>query len=426
MKNKKRRGNADFRVKDMFPMSFNEDVSNYFLNLIKRFDFSQFSFQRHRIFSFKMIFVLLVNSIVSSAFSINYASSAFTGKSILGVCIPCFSKQALFKKLALIDPDWFKKLLLFFVNNLPVINNKINVSKHKLRQFKNIYKFDGCTLDPARNKVSVSHTNLYDKLGGIIIACTNLLNEKLEHIHFHHEASRNDIFFFDVICSWIKKDCLYCFDKGYNKYGLFNYFIQKKAFFIIPLHKANYFSVVKVMYRDKFISDSIISLGKNSNSVDSYLRLVSIKVDNDYFSYITNVTDPSLLSPADIYYLYERRWNIEKSFNYLKRTLGLSYLWSSNKNITEIQLYVSLIVYSVMVSLIGDLSVALDTVPDDISFHMVKKAFFKYSQVYDDSSGSLFDFLVSNFKTLKLIKPVRLYQTRKKELLHDIFSNYIT
>ncbi len=87
-------------------------------------------------------------------------------------------------------------------------------------------------------------------------------------------------------------------------------------------------------------------------------------------------TDTNKLNAKDIFLLYEKRWNIEKTFNYVKRTLNLSYLWSSDPNIIEIQVYITFIIYNVMLNLIGDVSRLLNTDPERISFHMIKKSFF--------------------------------------------------
>ena len=421
----KHNGTPELRIKTGFPVACVKDIEKGIFNIASKFDFSAFRFQRHRVFTFKIVFFILLTVVLKGYYNISDVSKSVSGKSTFNIDLANFTKQALFKKLRLIDPLWFKKVLFFFVKNTNARNCSLDIHPHKLRAFNRILKVDLSRLDKCPNNRfiikngSITFDKIYARLGGVILTCTNLLNEKLEHIHYHQRSSRNDLAFKDLLYSWFKKNDLVCFDRGYNNYKFFDEIISKGVSFIQPLHTLSKYKIIKVMYQDNMICDSLINLA-GSKKVKSNMRLVSVKIGDNTHHYITNVLDINKLNAKDIFLLYEKRWNIEKTFNYVKRTLNLSYLWSSDPNIIETQVYITFIIYNVMLNLIGDVSKLLNTDTERISFHMIKKSFFLYSQHCDDYNSFL-DFLVINHKKLELIKPVRIYQKLKKELVYLAF-----
>lgn len=418
-------GNPDLRFKTGNPLPSVDDVEKNILDVFKDFSFSDFKFQRIRCFSFKNILYILLVSVLRNFFNIADICRNISGKSVYNISLSKFSKQALFQKLRSINPEWFKKVLFYFSDNTCVRNSNIDIHRNKIRSFNRFLKVDLSRLDRCPNNKfaiksdSINFNKYYSKLGGAILTCTNLLNEKLCYIHYNRRASNNDLSFKDILYSWFKKNDLVCFDKGYNSYEFFNTLNDKGVYFIQPLYKSTKYKVVKVMYRDNSICDSLIRLS-GRKKVKSVMRLVSVKIGKATYYYITNVTDINRLNAKDIYLLYEKRWNIEKTFNYVKRTLNLSYLWSADPNIIEIQVYITFIIYLSFLNMIGDVSKLLDVEPQRISFHMVKKALFTYSQNYKDYNSFL-QFLVDNHKSLELIKPIRKYQKEKQEKVYLAF-----
>ena len=49
--------------------------------------------------------------------------------------------------------------------------------------------------------------------------------------------------------------------------------------------------------------------------------------------------------------LYGRRWKIEEAFLVVKRLLGLSYLWTGSLNGIKLQIWVTWLMYAVLVDL---------------------------------------------------------------------------
>ena len=73
--------------------------------------------------------------------------------------------------------------------------------------------------------------------------------------------------------------------------------------------------------------DEIIAMGQyHTNPCEHPVRLVSVRWNQTWYYYLTNVLDPHVLSAAQVCDLYRRRWRIEDAFCLTKRLLGLAYL----------------------------------------------------------------------------------------------------
>ena len=58
------------------------------------------------------------------------------------------------------------------------------------------------------------------------------------------------------------------------------------------------------------------------------MRLVQVRFERQWYSYVTSVLEPDILPPFVVADLYRRRWRIEDAFNILKLVQsGLSLDW---------------------------------------------------------------------------------------------------
>jgi Transposase DDE domain len=96
-----------------------------------------------------------------------------------------------------------------------------------------------------------------------------------------------------------------------------------------------------------------------SNPCQHRVRLVSVLWGQTWHTYLTNVLDPTELSPQQVCDLYCRRWRIEDAFLLTKRLLGLAYLWVGGSNGIQIQLYATWIFSAVLMDLCSQVAVAL-------------------------------------------------------------------
>jgi len=426
--NKKDRNRANQNLRDMntYPLFTTKSIEPLFNVFLDKIEYDKYRFKRNRKFNFKSVLCLLIATVVSGTYTIANTTNTYSGKSIFGFNFAEFSKQAFFKRLKFISPKIFKFIL--FNNFVKKSKNNVNlnnicVSTKTLRQFKKIVKIDLTTLDKTPKgklniKTSSKNRQHYELLGGVVLTMTDLITEKLHEIIYSKKASRNDLTFKNDILKAVKKGYLLCFDRGYNSHNFFNELTEKGVSFIMPKYSSSKYKIIKTLYSDNFISDKLVFLGSQGHEVLKPVRLISVKVGKYTYDYITNVSSIDILNPKEVFMLYKRRWNIEKTFNYVKRNLNLSYMWSSDYTIVETQVYITFIVYTVMVDLIRKTAISLEIDQDRISFNMIKKSFFQFSQ---QNKYNIIDFLCLKAKKLGIIKSIRNFQIKKQEEIYIAF-----
>jgi len=141
----------------------------------------------------------------------------------------------------------------------------------------------------------------------------------------------------------------YIADRGYISFKLFQSIVEQQAFFIIRIKSTMRITVVQSLevaipedWQSFFsdVSDLTIYFSNDPSKI-SY-RLITFSFENEYYRISTNRTD---LTTGEIIMLYAYRWQIELFFRSIKRTFHALHLWSHNERGIEIQFYIYLISY---------------------------------------------------------------------------------
>ena len=77
-------------------------------------------------------------------------------------------------------------------------------------------------------------------------------------------------------------------------------------------------------------------------------------------------------------HLYRRRWRIEQAFNYVKRLLGLSYLWTGSLNGIKLQIWGTWLFYGVLVDLADAVADEMSLPFESISLEMVERGLYHF------------------------------------------------
>lgn len=138
---------------------------------------------------------------------------------------------------------------------------------------------------------------------------------------------------------------------------------------------------------------------------------------------MTNVLDDERLSAKEVCELYRQRWRVEEAFLLTKRLLGLSYLWTSSRNAVEIQVYSTLLFYSVLTSLSSQVAKALCQEVEEISLEMLFRSFYHFNRAIEmGENPSLVEFLVKHAKLLGLVKAKRKRHREKDKLNQTLWG----
>ena len=157
-----------------------------------------------------------------------------------------------------------------------------------------------------------------------------------------------------ILASMLEPGITYIADRGYVAFKLFHQITKQCAFFIIRVKPNMHYSAtdfLEVELPEKWgnvlsnITDSLIVFDNDTNK--GAYRLIGFTALGEVYWIATNRLD---LKTHEIIMLYAYRWQIELFFRCLKRTLNGLHLWTHDQRGVEIQFYIYLIVYLLLIS----------------------------------------------------------------------------
>jgi hypothetical protein len=149
------------------------------------------------------------------------------------------------------------------------------------------------------------------------------------------------------------------------------------------------------------------------------IKVMKLSDQGQWYQYLTNELDPSLLPAPYVAALYGHRWRLEDAFNTVKRLLGLAYFWTGSQNGVELQLWATWMVYLVIVDLSDAVAEALHQPLLAISMEMVYRGLYHFGQAL--AKGLAHDpvaYLVRHAKLLGIVKRSLPAQTHWLNLTH--------
>lgn len=158
--------------------------------------------------------------------------------------------------------------------------------------------------------------------------------------NFHDDIEFDDLLE-DVSLIEQLKDLILVFDKGYTNYDRYKKFVDNGVLFVARLKKNAKYTVLSSIDYKYYTEQEILLDGME-------LRLIKYKdVDGTDWIFITNIPAKTL-SSDDIREIYKMRWMIEIFFRELKLSAKIEHLYSKNVNGVMIQIYATLIAYTLM------------------------------------------------------------------------------
>lgn len=152
----------------------------------------------------------------------------------------------------------------------------------------------------------------------------------------------------------IEKGVTYIADRGYIAFDLFAQLVDNSAFFIIRVKSNMDYAThenLTISLPDNWkghpgnLTDSLVVFTGDSHK--KTCRLVAFEALGETCRIATNRTN---LATHQIIMFYACRWQIELFFRCIKRCFKGLHLWSQEKNGIEIQFYLYLIVYLLLLS----------------------------------------------------------------------------
>jgi hypothetical protein len=209
-----------------------------------------------------------------------------------------------------------------------------------------VVALDETALDPvARTLPSLRGLPTEATIPGKLAGRFDLRLQQWQTIQFCPDYRQNERVLARALVADLPPTSLVLCDLGYFGFEWFDDLTSAELYWLSRLREKTSYTIVHTFYRDGEVLDALVWLGAYRADRARYLvRLVAFPHGQQVRRYITNVSDPGLLSIAEIARLYARRWDIEMAVQLVKEHLGLGLLWSSKPVVIQQQVWAVLII----------------------------------------------------------------------------------
>jgi len=181
-------------------------------------------------------------------------------------------------------------------------------------------------------------------LAGRLVGLFDIRRQRWVRIDWLPKAIATSLIHAQAMLETIQMGSLLLFDLGYYSFEWFDGLTQRGIWWVARLRSNGSYQIQHILVQRDGYFEALIFLGAYRSDQAAYLvRLVRLRYRGQWYSYISNVTDPRQLSGAQIVALYARRWDIELGFRVLKDHLGLSWLWSAKMQVIGAQVWATVI-----------------------------------------------------------------------------------
>jgi len=381
---------------------------------------------RDRLLTLPVMVALVVGIVYRQIWGLSEAVKVLKEEGLLWVNPLKVSKQALSKRFLNLPAEIFAALLKRVLERAAESEEEIELEPRwqKIREkFSAVWVADGSTLEELRKRLKIDGDK-GTRLGGKIMMIVSAFTGTPVTVWYSENDKSNDKVWCDDLTDKLPKNGLLIVDLGFFSFSWFDDLTNSGKFFLTRAREKTSMQVQKVLSQGTYYKDEIVLLGTyRSNPCQHSVRLVSVLWGDTWYRYLTNVLSPELLSPRDICDLYRGRWSIESAFLLIKRLLGLSYLWVGHANGVQIQILCTLIFYTVLNQLVGEVAVALRQPKEKISVEMVFRSLYYVARAFvRGENPDVVSYLAERAKLFGLIKSERKRHLEKEALSRQIWE----
>jgi Transposase DDE domain len=437
MKAKHRYGNPDLRRRVNVPAPSNEELEARLRDWFSPGTFANLKTVRDktrqlrdRVLTLPVMCAIVVSLVYRQVSGLSEVLRLLEQEGLLWVEAKRVTKQALSNRLRDLPARLFVQMWEQVLTRVPVSSHPTLVPKvwqSVQSRFATVTMADGSVLEALTKKLERRKDQKFP-LGGKMMVLVDAWSLRPLGIWYHWDEHTNDKAWSQALLERLPRDGLLVFDLGFFSFLWFDAFTEAKKWFVTRLRQKTAYTVTRRLSQGNHYRDELIELGQyRSNPCTHPVRLVSVLWGSTGYPYLTNVLDPTRLSPQQVCDLYRRRWRIEDAFLLTKRLLGLSYLWVGGSNGVQIQIYSTWIFYVVLMDLCAQVAIALRQPLERISTEMVFRSLYHFSRARQQGRASeLVPFLVAHAKSFGLVKAVRKRHRQIQAKSLDIWTIALT
>jgi hypothetical protein len=283
------------------------------------------------------------------------------------------SDQAVYKRL---EKGGVEPLRELFQWVSQALERHLAPYQQKIASFASeVVAIDATTLDkvyrhlPALREVPNGDDQL---LPGKLGAVYDIRMQQWRYIEYVENPHANDKSYCRDLLDHIQREALILMDLGFFSFEWFDQLTSEGYFWISRLRQRTTYEVLHTFYQDGETFDGLVWLGIFRADRARYaVRLVTFRVGEMHYQYITNVTHPTLLSLHDIAVLYARRWDIELAFKLIKRELDLHMFWSGKLVVVLQQVWAVLLISQILHAIQLEIAGRAGVDPFDVSITLL-------------------------------------------------------
>ena len=243
-------------------------------------------------------------------------------------------------------------------------------------------------------------------LAGRLVGLFDIRRQQWLRLDWLPEAVANCQAYASEMLSGLQAGTLLLFDLGYYNFEWFDTLTQRGIWWVARLRSNGSYTIEHILVQRDGYFEALIFLGAYRSDQAAYLmRLVRVRYRGQWYSYISNVTDPCQLSGAEIVALYARRWDIELGFRLLKDHLGLRLLWSAKMQVIGAQLWATVILAQILHALQVQVAAESGVETFDVSVELLWRYWPDLTQLAAQHGTSVMQVIQEVGTAIKLIRP---------------------
>jgi hypothetical protein len=240
---------------------------------------------------------------------------------------------------------------------------------------REVFALDETTLDPlARKLPALRQVPAGDDrlLPGKLAGLYDIRRQHWRRVQYIADPHENDKVAAQAMVADLPAGSLILADLGYFAFAWFDALTDAGYWWLSRLRNKTSYEIRHVFYKDDHVLDALIWLGAyRADRTAHAVRLLTVRLGDRQYSYITNVLDPTRLTALDMVRLYGRRWDIEMAFNLVKTHLNLHLWWSGKTAVILQQLWAVLIISQIIQALHLEIAGRAGVDPDEVSLALL-------------------------------------------------------
>ena len=243
-------------------------------------------------------------------------------------------------------------------------------------------------------------------LAGRLVGLFDIRRQQWLRLDWLPEALANCQAYAAQMVQGLSAGTLLLFDLGYYNFAWFDTLTQGGIWWVARLRRNGSYSIEHILCQRDGYFEALIFLGAHRADRSAYLmRLVRVRYRGQWYSYISNCTDPRQLSGAEMVALYARRWDIELGLRLLKDHLGLRLLWSAKPEVIGAQIWATLCLAQMLHALQVQVAAQNGVGTFDVSLELLWRYWPELCQYSRETGRPILETIAQLGEALKLIRP---------------------